>query len=195
MDFFDLVAAARTCRRFRQEEGLPEGALEWLVSCARVTPCAGNAQALRYATVSSPEACAALFPALRWAALFKDWDGPEEGERPAGYIVVLEPAGGQRGRLNIVDCGIAAQTMQLAAQSRGISCCMLLSFSHEVVRQALDLPETYEPLMVLALGVAKETRVLETADGGPTETHYWRDGQAVHHVPKLALDRLLVIRK
>ncbi len=195
MNFPDLVTTARTCRRFRQEEGLPGGTLEWLVNCARLTPCAGNAQVLRYAAAASPKACADLFPALKWAALLKDWDGPAEGERPTGYIVILEPAGGQRGRLNMVDCGIAAQTMQLAAQSRGIGTCMLLSFNHELARQVLGIPADYDPLMVLAFGMQKEVRVVETADGGPAETHYWRDEEAVHHVPKLALDRVLIIRK
>ncbi len=195
MNVPELVTAARTCRRFRQEEGLPGSTLEWLVNCARLTPCAGNAQVLRYAAAVSPKACADLFPALKWAALLKDWDGPVEGERPTGYIVILEPAGGQRGRLNMVDCGIAAQTMQLAAQSRGIGTCMLLSFNHDLARQVLDIPADYDPLMVLAFGMQKEVRVVETADGGPTETHYWRDEAAVHHVPKLALDRVLIIRK
>lgn len=47
MDFLELVTGARTCRRFREAEGMPAGMLDWLIACARVTPCGGNAQALR----------------------------------------------------------------------------------------------------------------------------------------------------
>ena len=49
MDFLELVTGARTCRRFREAEGMPAGMLDWLIACARVTPCGGNAQALRFA--------------------------------------------------------------------------------------------------------------------------------------------------
>ena len=34
MDFLELVTGARTCRRFREAEGMPAGTLEWLVECA-----------------------------------------------------------------------------------------------------------------------------------------------------------------
>ena len=106
MDFLELATKARTCRRFR-EESLPAGTLDWMVSCARVAPCGGNAQALRFAVAESPEACAAVFPALKWAAMLADWDGPEAGERPSGYIVIMGETGA-RGRLNAIDMGIAS---------------------------------------------------------------------------------------
>ena len=54
MDFLELVTGARTCRRFREAEGMPAGTLDWLIECARVTPCGGNAQALRFAVAESP---------------------------------------------------------------------------------------------------------------------------------------------
>lgn len=79
MDFLELVTGARTCRRFREAEGMSAGMLDWLIECARVTPCGGNAQALRFAVAESPEACAAVFPALKWAGMLTDWDGPEAG--------------------------------------------------------------------------------------------------------------------
>ena len=93
MDFLELVTGARTCRRFREAEGMPAGMLDWLIECARVTPCGGNAQALRFAVAESPEACAAVFPALKWAGMLTDWDGPEAGERPTGYVAILGEAG------------------------------------------------------------------------------------------------------
>ncbi len=192
MDFLELVTKARTCRRFR-EDVLPAGTLEWLVSCARVTPCGGNAQALRFAAATSPEACAAVFPALKWAGMLPDWNGPEAGERPTGYIVILGETGA-RGKLNAIDAGIAAQTIQLAAQTRDLGCCIFLSFDPHALRTVLNIPETLEPLLVLALGVQKEVRCVE-AMGEDGSVKYWRDAEGVHHVPKRSLDELLIIRK
>lgn len=191
MDFLELVTGARTCRRFHEEAGMPAGTLEWLVSCARVTPCAGNAQALRFALAESPEACAAVFPALKWAAMLPDWGGPAAGERPTGYIVIL---GDPARKLNAVDMGIAAQTMQLAASTRDLGCCIFLSFDPRVLRAALSIPAALDPLLVLALGVQKEVRKLE-AVGADGSVKYWRDEQGVHHVPKRGLEDLVVVRK
>ncbi len=195
MDFLDLVTAARTCRRFRQSEGMPGGTLDWLVECARRTPCGSNAQILRFALVESPEGCAAIYPALKWAAFFKDWDGPDEGERPAGYVIILIKTEFLRAVNKAIDIGIAAQTIQLAAQSRDIGCCMLLSFNHDSIKQTLDIPEDYEPVLVLALGLQKEIRVMDTATDEEGATRYWRDDKGVHHVPKLPLERLVIDRK
>lgn len=193
MDFLEIATRARTCRRFREAEGLPAGTLEWMVSCARVAPCAGNAQALRFAAAESPAACAAVFPGLKWAGMLTDWDGPEPGERPTGYIVILGRTG-ERGRLNAIDMGIAAQTMQLAASTRDVGCCIFLSFDPRVIRAALDIPAELEPLLVMAVGLQKEVRRVEglNPDGS---IRYWRDAEGVHHVPKRALADLLVIKK
>ena len=193
MDFLELVTGARTCRRFREAEGMPAGTLDWLIECARVTPCGGNAQALLFAVAESPEACAAVFPALKWAGMLTDWDGPEAGERPTGYVAILGEAG-TRAKLNAIDAGIVAQTIQLAAYTRDLGCCIFLSFDPRKIREVLGIPENLEPLLVLALGFQKEVRRVETV-GADGSVKYWRDAQGVHHVPKRPLEDLLIIKK
>ena len=47
---FDSAAAMT----MQEAEGMPAGMLDWLIACARVTPCGGNAQALRFAVAESP---------------------------------------------------------------------------------------------------------------------------------------------
>lgn len=192
MDFLELAKATRTCRRFREEEGMPEGMLDWIVDCARVTSCAANAQALRYVTVESAENRAAVFSTLKFAAMLKDWPGPSEGERPTGYVIILGDTA-RRADLNDVDSGLAAQTMQLAAQTKDIGCCILHSFHRENLAHALGVPENYKPLLVLALGFQKEERVLEV--GEPGNLKYWRDEKGVHHVPKLPLETIRILKK
>ena len=189
MDFRELVRVARTCRRFEEEQRLGKEHLEWLVDCARVPPCARNAQVLRYAVAHSQTACDAVFPHTRWAGALKDWNGPFPGERPTGFIAVLMPVGA--GKLVHMDVGIASQTIQLAAQTRGWGCCMHASFDAAKCAAALHVPEGMEKGLLLGLGVTREVRALAPmpADGSFA---YWRDADQVHYVPKRTLEEVLV---
>jgi hypothetical protein len=68
---------------------------------------------------------------------------------------------------------------------------MIGSFQSNSLREALDIPERYEILLVLALGKPAETVVIELlAEDG--EITYYRDEDDMHHVPKRSLDVLIV---
>lgn len=64
MDFLELVTGARTCRRFREAEGMPAGMLDWLIACARVTPCGGNAAGVAVCPLRNPRKLAPPFPGV-----------------------------------------------------------------------------------------------------------------------------------
>ena len=191
MDFKALVEEARTCRRFYEDRPLSLNDLEWLVDCARLTPSARNAQVLRFIVVGPGQTCRELFSLTRWAGALKDWGGPFPGERPTGFVAILTPQDG--GEMVAYDVGIAAQTIQLAATSRNWGCCIIYSFDRQKVPALLHVPEGMKTALVLGLGAAKEQRVVAPmpADGG---TAYWRDAQGLHHVPKRALDDLILAR-
>ena len=191
MDFRQLVEEARTCRRFHEEQPLAMKDLEWLVDCARLSPCGRNAQELRFIIVGEKEKCQELFSLTRWAGALKDWGGPHTGERPTGFIAVLMPENGKE--LHYWDTGIACQTIQLAATSRGWGCCMIQSFDHQAVPTLLEVPEGMKVGLVLGLGVAKEKRLVAEmpADGSFT---YWRDEAGIHYVPKRSLEELIIKR-
>lgn len=190
-DFRTLVEQARSCRRFVENDPLTMADLEWLIDCARLTPCARNQQALRYSLIEKGPVCDALFAKTVWAAALKDWGGPHPGERPTAFIVMSQPA--DAGQLTWVDLGIAAQTIQLAATSRAWGCCILASFDADACRTLCRIPENLAPRLVLGLGKAAETRKIAPvpADG---KLAYWRDAAGVHHVPKLSLDQLVIGR-
>lgn len=190
MDFKQLVAEARTCRRFDEAKPLQMADLEWLVDCARLAPSGMNAQKLRFMLVTQGDTSDKLFGLVRFAAAIKDGT-PEKGERPTGWIVVLLPQDG--GELNFYDVGITCQTVQLAATSLGWGCCMIKSFDVQGVRELLGIDADMKPGLVLALGVAKEKRVIAAIpDDGSCK--YWRDEDRVHHVPKRTVDDLVCAR-
>lgn len=189
MDFLALVREARSCRRFDESSPLTQQDLDWLLECARLAPSARNAQELRFITVTQGPVLDQLFPLTRWAGALKDWQGPEQGERPTAFIATLMPE--HAGYLLCYDVGIACQTIQLAATSRGWGACMIQSFEHKPAADLLKIPAGLKIALLIGLGVAVEKRVVAAmpADGSFT---YWRDANGVHHVPKRALSELLV---
>jgi nitroreductase len=189
MTLEELLTRNRSYRRFRQSEPLDEKTLVDLVGLTRLCPSAANRQPLKYLVSWSPEQNAVIFTQLRWAAALTDWPGPAEGERPAGYIVVL---GDKRITGNFhCDHGIAAQTILLAAVQQGLGGCIIASIDRDGLARKLNLPTHFEILLVLALGKPAETVVLEH-DKSPDQRPYWRDADGVHHVPKRPLEELLV---
>lgn len=185
--FFRLVEEARSCRRFAEAEGLPEGTMEWLVDCVRIAPCAKNEQAMRYVAVTSPEARAAMRQSVGWASALTYWKGPEPGECPPGYLVVCGPQ--TLTPYMRTDLGIIGQTVQLAAASVGLAACMFMSFNPEKVQAITQLPAEWHTALVIAVGKpAEERRIAEVPASGRLE--YWRDEKSVHHVPKLGFDQV-----
>jgi nitroreductase len=187
----DLILRTRSYRRFDESVPVTLDTLRWLVSLARHSASGANRQPLKFVLSCSRETNAAIFPHTRWAGNLKDWGGPAEGERPAAYIVILgdteiRQAGG-------VDHGIAAQSIVLGATERGLGGCMIGSIDRKKLRAALEIPERYDILLIVALGKPAETVVLE--DVGPDgDVGYYRDENDVHHVPKRTLDELILMQ-
>jgi len=185
----DLIRKNRSYRRFHQDVPVPLETLRALVHLARLSASAANLQPLKYILSADPETNARIFPHTRWAGYIKDWPGPEEGEQPAAYVVIL---GDTEIRKQFgCDHGIAAQSIMLGAVERSLGGCILGAIDRDGLRQALDIPEQYEILHVLALGKPKETVVIE--DVGPDgDIKYYRDDEGVHHVPKRSLEELIL---
>ena len=187
--FREIVLKCRSCRRFYQDVAIDIGTLRELVDLARCSASARNQQPLKYILSCSPENNARIFSCLHWAAALKNWPGPTEGERPAGYIILL---GDKEITANFnIDPGIAAQTILLGAVEKGLAGCILGSAEKEKLRSLFNIQAKYEILFVIALGKPKEKVVMETME--PTDSFdYWRDANDVHHVPKRKLKDIIV---
>lgn len=190
-DFMKLVKTSRTYRRFYEGSPVGKADLDHIVDCARFAPTGNNTQLLRFHEVFGKEDCVKVFSHLGWAALYKDWDGPKEGERPTAYILILVPSDGLTNRTRCYDVGIAAQTIRLAAQVQGLGGCIMQNFDKDLIKEVGLQDSGCAISLVLALGYAKENVQLEDVD----EEHdwkYWRDENETHHVPKRALKDLLI---
>jgi nitroreductase len=137
---------------------------------------------------STPEECEKIFPYLAWAGYLTEWSGPEKGERPSAYIMIL----GDRTITEVfgIDHGIAAQCIMLGATEAGLGGCMISSIKREELREDFELSDNYEILLILALGKPKEKVIIDEIISD--DVKYWRDSNNTHHVPKRSLKDIII---
>jgi nitroreductase len=185
----ELIKQNRSCRRFYQDHRIDPETLKGLVDLGRISASGANLQPLKYIICCDPEQNSKIFSCLAWAAYLKDWKGPEEGEQPSAYIIVMNDTdiSNDPG----CDHGIACQSILLGAREKGLGGCMVASVNRQALRQHLGIEEQYKILLVVAIGKPKEEIVLEpVADDG--SIRYWRDESGTHHVPKRDLDEIVI---
>lgn len=183
----DLVQKSRSYRRFDEAVAIEPAQLQQWVDLARLSPSGANRQPLKYILSADPAVNREIFPTLSWAGYLTDWPGPEEGERPTAYIIIL----GDRAVSNSFGCdhGIAAQSILLGATEAGYGGCMIGAIDRPALSRILQIPENFEILLVIALGKPKETVIIEPAG---ENIRYWRSEDGVHHVPKRSLEEIII---
>lgn len=193
----DLIKKNRACRRFYQNHAVDNKTLKELVDLARLSASAGNLQPLSYILSSNPEINARIFSCLGWAGYLKDWPGPEDGERPSAYIIILGDT--ERAREFGCDHGIASQSILLGAREKDLAGCIIESINRKKLCDILNIEPKYKILLALAIGKPKEKVVIEKVisddiSGSSKEDNikYWRDENGVHHVPKRSLDDIIL---
>lgn len=186
----DLVVKNRSYRRFYENEKIEYETLVDFIDCARNTAASVNFQVLKYRLVNDERETDKVFRSLAWAGLLKDWKGPEAGERPSAYIIILCDTSISSSKP--IDVGIAAQTILLGAAEKGLGGCMFGSIKREKLAADLDIDtERYSIELVIALGKPKETvKLVSLPENGSTA--YYRDENGVHYVPKRSLDEIII---
>lgn len=188
MMLHELIKKNRTYRRFYQDVEISRDTLRELIDLARLSSTGGNLQSLKYVLSLTLEINERIFKTLKWARYLKDWDGPQEGERPIAYVVMLHDQRISKGFF--WDHGIAAQSILLGATEKGLGGCQFNAIDRVALAQELHLPNHFEILTVIALGKPKEVVVIEKL-GESGDIKYWRDQEGILHVPKRALDDLI----
>ena len=183
----ELVTRNRSYRRFDQNHSISREQLVELVNLARLSASARNSQTLKYALSCDAELNAEIFDCLAWAGYLTDWAGPEEGQRPSGYIVILHdpsiyPEAG-------CDHGIAAQSMLLGAVEMELGGCMIGAIKRDKLKQIMSIPDSLDIELVIALGKPAETVVIDPVTD---DIKYWRDENDIHHVPKRSLEEIIL---
>ena len=181
----DAMLQRRSIRKFLPKE-IPYPALKNIVELARLYPSGGNLQPLRFAILSAKELTDALFEDLRWAMYLPDYT-IEETEKPTAYIVILRDEAIKKNC--DYDVGAASTMVMLAATEQGLASCPIGNFHAGRLSQLLNLPQSIQPELVIALGYpAQESRVIPMADS----VRYTQNENGDFLVPKWSTEEVLV---
>jgi nitroreductase len=185
----ELIKKCRSYRRFFQDIAISRTELLDMVDNARLSASARNSQSLKYFLSNEPSTNELIFECLSWAGYLKDWSGPDEGERPSAYIVIVNDGG--ISTHYFCDHGIASQSILLTAVEKGLGGCIVAAINREKLRTNLSISEHYEIVHIIALGKPKETVVIDPL-GNNGDIKYWRDDTQIHHVPKRRLEDIVL---
>ena len=185
----DLVLNSRSYRRFYEDYVIELDVLIELIELSRYTPSSRNLQPLKYILSVGKRTNHIIFNNLMWAGYLNDWNGPEKGERPVAYIIIL-------GDTSITDnfyCdpGIVAQTILLGAVEKKLGGCIISAINRTNLHDELNIPKKYNIQYVIALGKPKEKVVITEVESNG-DIKYWRDERKVHYVPKRSLNEIIL---
>ena len=188
MNLKELISKTRSCRRFDEAYHIDGKILESFIDLARLSASGANKQPLKYLIYNTAEDCGRIFPYLAWAGYLTEWPGPDKGERPSGYIIVL----GDKSISEIfgIDHGIAAQSIMLGATEAGLGGCIIATIKRDELYNELSIPDKFDILLVLAIGKPVEHVIID--DLKDADVKYWRDKNKNHHVPKRSLKELII---
>ncbi|MGE5528399.1 MAG: nitroreductase family protein [Patescibacteria group bacterium] len=149
-DVIDAIKERRTIRKFAADP-LPEATIGRLIEAARCAPSAGNIQPWHFSVVLNGEVRRRLAEAAHGQEFL--------GEAPVCVVVSAEPGRsaasyGRRGEslYCLQDTAAAVQNMLLAATGYGLGSAWVGAFDEEAVREAANLPESFRPVALVALG-------------------------------------------
>lgn len=162
MEFMDFLLSRESCRGYADKPVTREQLLQ-IVEAGRLSPSGCNAQPWKFIVVDEPEAKAKLCDAL--VVMDGKTGAPWRESVPAFIVIVEQPAkimpvaesyyGGTQ-RFAQGDLGMAAMNMCYAAQSQGLSTCVIGMSDQEKMHASFGIPEGREVRMVLAVGYSAE---------------------------------------
>ncbi len=159
MRFSELAEARQSCRAYDSTRAIEPDKLQRITEAARLAPSACNSQPWHIITVTDTNNRKDVAEALtsmgmnRWAA------------NATAFMVIVQESPNFTARLGgwiknkhfpLIDCGILASFITLAATDEGLGSCILGWFGEKKLRKALNVPRSKRILMVISLGYATD---------------------------------------
>jgi nitroreductase len=175
---YEKITSRRTIRKYAQKD-IPEEVLSRCVDAARLSPSGANRQPLKYVIVDDQKLLTEVFSTLSWAGYLPDYQ-PSEEEMPRAHIVILLDKNIRESPGH--DAGIAAMSISMVAYDEGLGSCILGAVDREKLKKILNIPDSLDIVLVVALGYPAENPVVDKIKEG--DVRYWLDENGVLHVPK-----------
>ena len=160
MEFSELIKNRYSCKKF-SDKPLPKEVIDEILEAGRLAPTAKNLQEQKIYVLTKPEDLSLV-----------DELTPCRYGAPCVLLVAYDKTNvftypGETRDSGIEDASIVATHLSLAATNAGVDNCWLNFFDPNKVKEAFDLPENEEALMLLDLGFADK-------EAGPLAPHFKR---------------------
>lgn len=155
MDFLELVKARQSDRAYDKNRPVEEEKLERILEAARLAPSACNAQPWKFVVVNDPELSIKVGKASAGLGMNKfAKDAPV-------HILIVEESMNVTSLLGskikdkyfpLVDIGIAASHICLAAEAEGLGSCILGWFDEREIKNLVGIPQKKRLLLDITIG-------------------------------------------
>ena len=155
MDFLELVKARQSDRAYDKNRPVEEEKLERILEAARLAPSACNAQPWKFVVVNDPALSIEVGKASAGLGMNKfAKDAPV-------HILIVEESMNVTSLLGskikdkyfpLVDIGIAASHICLAAEAEGLGSCILGWFDERKIKELVGIPQKTRLLLDITIG-------------------------------------------
>jgi nitroreductase len=137
MELLEAIKKRRSIRKFKQLK-VDDSILAELIDAARLAPCGGNMQQLRYIVIREPELIKKIFEITAWAGHVQPKRNPVIGvSAPTAFIAITSSAKNPPH----ADAGAAIQNMMLRGLEFDLGFCWIGAFKPQKANEILGLPE------------------------------------------------------
>lgn len=161
-DFLELASSRQSDRAYDKTRVVEREKLERILEAARLSPSACNAQPWRFVVVTDPELSVKVGKATAGLGMNKfAKDAPV-------HILIVEDSANISSLLGskikdkhfpLIDIGIAAAHITLAAEAEGLGSCILGWFDEKELKKLLGIPSSKRLLLDITIGYpVKEKR-------------------------------------
>ena len=160
-DFLELVKARQSDRAYDTTRAVEPEKLERILEAARLAPSACNAQPWKFVVVTDKELSQKVGKATAGLGMNKF-----AKDAPVHILVVEESAnitsllGGKvkNKHFPLIDLGIAAAHITLAAESEGLGSCILGWFDEKEIKLLTGIPASKRLVLVITIGYSAKAK-------------------------------------
>ena len=165
-DFLELVASRQSDRAYDKSRTVEPEKLERILEAARLSPSACNAQPWKFIVVTDPELSVKVGKATAGLGMNKF-----AKDAPVHILIVEESANitsllGSKIKdkhFPLIDIGIAAAHITLAAEAEGLGSCILGWFDEKELKRLLGIPVSKRLLLDITIGYPEKGKRLKSS--------------------------------